>query len=285
MSKNKKELVYPVLPAGCRLVDTHCHLDMNAYQADLEQVLSQAAARGVGRIITVGIDPASSARAVALAEKYPGVSATVGIHPHNLAELNDDSLTGLRELAGHPKVVAFGEIGMDLHYDYFPADLQRNCFARQVELAKALALPLVVHDRDAHEPVLAVLREAGPFPRGGVMHCFSGDAALAEAVLELGFYVSVPGVVTFAKSAMLQEAILHTPLDRLLLETDGPYLAPEPRRGRRNEPALLLFTAARVAELKEVTLAELAAATTANAEKLFGLSPETLVETTSEVER
>lgn len=277
MSRNKKELVYPVLPAGCRLVDTHCHLDMKAYQGDLEQIVNQAAVRGVTRIITVGIDPASSRRAVDLAERYPGVFATVGIHPHNLGKLTDDSLAGLRELAGHPKVVAFGEIGMDLHYDYFPADLQVSCFARQVELARELALPLVIHDRDAHDQVLAVLRENGPFAAGGVMHCFSGDAAMAEAVLGLGFYVSVPGVVTFAKSAQLQEAISHTPMDRLLLETDGPYLAPEPRRGRRNEPALILFTAVRVAELKGVSLAELAAATTANAERLFRLSVETLV--------
>lgn len=273
---NKKEPVYPVLPVGCRLVDTHCHLDMNAYQNDLEQVLDTAAARGIGRIITVGIDPASSRRAVALAEKYSGVFATVGIHPHNLGELTDESLAGLRELAAHPKVVAFGEIGMDLHYDYFPAELQRGCFAQQVALAREMALPLVIHDRDAHDQVLAVLREGGPFPNGGVMHCFSGDAALAEAVLELGFYVSVPGVVTFAKSLQLQEAIGYTPLERLLLETDGPYLAPEPRRGRRNEPALLLFTAARVAELKGITLEELAIATTDNAARLFRLSSETL---------
>jgi TatD DNase family protein len=277
VSKNSKELVYPVLPAGGRLVDTHCHLDMNAYQNDLEQVLASAASRGIGRIITVGIDPASSRRAVALAEKYPGVSATVGIHPHNLSDLTEASLADLRELAAHPKVVAFGEIGMDLHYDYFPADLQRSCFARQVALAQELTLPLVIHDRDAHDQVLAVLREAGPLANGGVMHCFSGDAALAEAVLELGFYISVPGVVTFAKSAQLREAISRTPLDRLVLETDGPYLAPEPRRGRRNEPALMLFTAARVAELKGVSLAELAAATSANAERLFRLSAETLV--------
>ena len=283
MSK-KMEPVYPELSAGCRLVDTHCHLDMNAYQADLEQVLHQAAIRGVGRIITVGIDPVSSRRAVALAKKYPGVSATVGIHPHNLGDCTEESLAELAELARHPKVVAFGEIGMDLHYDYFPADLQRRHFARQVALAKELALPLVIHDRDAHAQVLAVLREFGPFPAGGVMHCFSGDVALAEAVMELGFYISITGVVTFAKSAQLQEAVRHTPLDRLLLETDGPYLAPEPRRGRRNEPALLLFTGARVAELKGVTLAELAVATTGNAEKLFRLSPEILIDRASEVD-
>lgn len=283
MSKNK-EPVYPVLPVGYQLVDTHCHLDMNAYQSDLEQVLGAAADRGVGRIITVGIDPASSRRGVALAEKHPGVSAAIGIHPHNLNDLTDDSLAGLRELAAHPKVVAFGEIGIDLHYDYFPADFQRSCFVRQVALARELALPLVIHDRDAHDQVLAVLQEGGPFPEGGVMHCFSGDAALAEAVLELGFYVSVPGVVTFAKSAQLQEAIRHTPLERLLLETDGPYLAPEPRRGRRNEPALLLFTAAKVAELKGITLTELAATTTANAEKLFRLSPDTLPGRVGEVQ-
>lgn len=283
MSK-KKAPVFPELAAGCQLVDTHCHLDMNAYQDDLEPVLEQAASRGVGRIITVGIDPASSRRAVALAEKYAGVFATVGIHPHNLGDCSEESLAELTELAHHPKVVAFGEIGMDLHYDYFPAAVQRGHFARQVTLAKDLALPLVIHDRDAHAQVLEVLREAGPFPAGGVMHCFSGDAVLAETVLELGFYISITGVVTFAKSLELQEAIRQTPLERLVLETDGPYLAPEPRRGRRNEPALLLFTAARVAELKGVTLAELAVATTANAEKLFRLSPEILSGRRSEVD-
>lgn len=283
MSNRKKELIYPELDGGCRLVDTHCHLDMNAYREDLEVVLANAAARGVGRIITVGIDLDSSRRGVALAERYAGVFATVGIHPHNLGELTAEALAGLRQLAAHPKVVAYGEIGMDLHYDYFPEDWQRHCFARQVELARELALPLVVHDREAHEQVLAVLRENTPFPAGGVMHCFSGDAALAGAVLELGFYVSVPGVVTFAKSAQLQEAVIRTPLERLLLETDGPYLAPEPRRGRRNEPALLLFTAVRVAELKGISLAELAAATTANAERLFRLAPETLAVAPEEV--
>jgi TatD DNase family protein len=195
----------------------------------------------------------------------------VGVHPHNVAGLTDHDYRELADLAAKPAVVAYGEIGLDFHYDYAPAEVQIKHFARQVDLAKQLALPLIVHDRDAHAEVLAVLDRARPLPAGGVMHCFSGDAAFARAVIDLGFYVSIPGVVTFKKAEILHEAVRVISLERLILETDGPYLAPEPRRGRRNEPALLLFTAAKVAELKGLSLEAVAAATTANAEKLFRL--------------
>jgi TatD DNase family protein len=269
--KAKKELVYPRLEAGRRLIDTHCHLDMEPYRADLDEVVARAGAHGVNRIITVGIDLASSRAALELAGIYPGIFAAVGVHPHNVAGLTDHDYRELADLAAKPAVVAYGEIGLDFHYDYAPAEVQIKHFARQVDLAKQLALPLIVHDRDAHAEVLAVLDRARPLPAGGVMHCFSGDAAFARAVIDLGFYVSIPGVVTFKKAEILHEAVRVISLERLILETDGPYLAPEPRRGRRNEPALLLFTAAKVAELKGLSLEAVAAATTANAEKLFRL--------------
>jgi TatD DNase family protein len=269
--KKKKAIVYPVLGGNCQLIDSHCHLDMQPYQDDLDQVLARALTHGVKRIITVGIDLDSSRAAICLAAEHPGVFATVGVHPHNVALLADHDYAELAALAKNPKVVAYGEIGLDFYYNHAPADVQICHFARQVDLAKQLDLPLVVHDRDAHAEVLEVLTRAHPFPAGGVMHCFSGDAAFAQAVIDLGFYVSIPGVVTFKKAETLQEAVRSVPLEKIILETDGPFLAPEPRRGRRNEPALLLFTAEKVAELKGLSLEEVVGATTANAEKLFRL--------------
>ncbi|MBU0482311.1 MAG: TatD family hydrolase [Proteobacteria bacterium] len=272
MSK-KRKIEYPQLAAGSELVDTHCHLDMAPYHDDLDDVLETARRHGVRRVITVGIDAESSARAVGLAEKYPNVYATVGAHPHHAAELDEDVYRTLAGLAQHPKVVAYGEIGIDLFHNFSPPDVQREHFSRQVKLAIDLKLPVIIHDRDAHLEVMDILESAAPFPAGGVMHCFSGDRDLAARVVALGFHISIPGVVTFKKSEILQEAVCRIPPASLLLETDGPYLAPEPRRGRRNEPAFLLFTAARVAELKGVSLDDLAAITTANAEKLFSLPP------------
>jgi TatD DNase family protein len=246
---------------------------MEPYQDDLTEVIGRAASRGVTRIITVGIDLDSSGKALLLAEANPGVFATVGVHPHNVAGLADQDYERLAVLAENPKVVAYGEIGLDFHYNYAPAHVQVTHFTRQVDLAKQLGLPLVVHDRDAHTEVLEILRCAQPYPAGGVMHCFSGDVSFAQAVLDLGFYVSIPGVVTFKKAETLHETVSKVPIERIILETDGPFLAPEPRRGRRNEPALLLFTANKVAELKGLSLKEVALATTANAEKLFRLPP------------
>ena len=267
----KTEIVLPVAGHGTVLIDTHCHLDMSAYQADCEAVLARALAAGVTRIITVGIDLESSRRAIGLAEQHEGVYATVGVHPHNVAELAEGDYAELRGLCRHPKVVAYGEIGLDYVKNYAPVALQKVHFARQVALAKELQLPLVVHDREAHDDIMEMLEAAGPFPAGGVMHCFSGDATFAKRVLALGFHISIPGVVTFAKAGMLQEAVREIPLDSLVLETDGPFLAPVPQRGKRNEPRLLLFTAHKVAELKGLSLEEVARQTTRNAVRLFGL--------------
>lgn len=271
MTKKKKNVVFPVLGKGRRLVDTHCHLDMKQYNDDLDEVIAKASSMGVDRIITVGIDLQSSRRAVELSEKYAGVYATVGVHPHNIGNVTPADYEMLAVLAKKTKVVAYGEIGIDLHYNYAPQDKQIEHMARQIELAKDAKLPLVIHDREAHLEIMEVLGKCGPFPAGGVMHCFSGDSKFAAEVLDLGFYISIPGVVTFRKAEMLQEAVRDVPMDRLILETDGPFLAPEPRRGRRNEPALVLFTAQRVAELKCMDIDEVARVTTLNAEKLFRL--------------
>lgn len=271
MSSHSKIVPVPALPAGAVLIDTHCHLDMEAYGADLEVVLERAAAAGVTRIVTVGIDAASSRRAVALAERFPGVYATVGIHPHHSGELTETDLDTLKAIAGHPKVVAWGEVGMDLVKNYAPVAVQREQFVRQVALARDLNLPLVVHDRGAHAEVMETLRSFAPFPRGGVMHCFSGDVELARQVLDLGFFLSIPGVVTFGNAETLREVVRYVPLSQMLLETDGPYLAPQPRRGRRNEPFYLLYTAQKVAEVKGVSLAEVARETTAAACRVFRL--------------
>ena len=267
----KKEIPLPVLGHGAKLIDTHCHLDMSAYAADFEAVLSRAPAAGGSRIISVGIDLASSRRAIGLAEQHAGIYATVGVHPHNVAELGAGDYAELRGLCAHPKVVAYGEIGLDYVKNYAPVALQKEHFIRQVALAKELQLPLVVHDREAHEDIMEILEGAGPFPAGGVMHCFSGDGVFARRVLALGFHISIPGVVTFAKAEMLQEAVREIPLASLILETDGPFLAPVPYRGKRNEPRLLLFTAQKVAELKGISLEEVARQTTINAVQLFAL--------------
>ena len=272
MAKKKKDVIFPILGNNCRLIDTHCHLDMSKYHDDLDEVIERAASRGVDRIITVGIDLQSSREAINISKRYRGVYATVGIHPHNVSNVIESDYKMLSILTKKPKVVAYGEIGIDLHYNYAPKDDQIDHMFRQIELAKTANLPIIIHDREAHREVIDVLKESAPFPAGGVMHCFSGDSEFACQVLELGLYISIPGVVTFNKAEILQAAVKKVPLDKLILETDGPFLAPEPRRGRRNEPAFILFTAMRVAELKGIDLEDVARTTTRNAEKLFRLS-------------
>ena len=265
----------PRLHGSAELVDTHCHLDMEAYGNDLPTVIETAAQHGVTRIITIGIDVASSEAAVRLADQYPNVYATVGIHPHDAMQANPKAFERLRQLSSHVKVVGYGEIGLDYVKNYAPKKSQIEAFAQQLNLAQEIGLPVIIHDREAHEDTLSLLRAAGPFPKKGVMHCFSGDIQLAEATLDLGFSLSIPGVVTFANARTMREVIEAVSLDALLLETDGPFLAPVPYRGKRNEPKLMLHTAQMVAELKNITLEEVARVTSANATRLFHL-PETI---------
>jgi TatD DNase family protein len=261
----------PKLPDAVALIDTHCHLDMEAYHSDLDEVITSAAQHGVTRIITIGIDVASSRAAIDLAGRYDNVYATVGIHPHDAGQATPGALAQLRLLAGEDRVVGYGEIGLDYAKNYAPRKVQIQAFAEQLTMAQELALPVIIHDREAHSDVLSLIRAAGHFPRQGVMHCFSGDQEFAKAVLDLGFYLSIPGVATFANASILREVIRMVDLDALLLETDGPFLAPVPYRGKRNEPKYMLYTAQIVAELKNIPLEEVARVTTANAVRLFNL--------------
>ncbi|PIE60095.1 MAG: hydrolase TatD [Desulfobulbus propionicus] len=268
----KKEHYY-ALPSGVELVDTHCHLDMKAYADDLEGVLADAEKKGVKRIITIGIDLASSQKAVELARTYPQVYACVGIHPHEAQKVTAETLKKIEVLAKNSgKVVGYGEIGLDYAKCYSPAACQKRVFRKQLLLAKMLELPVVIHDREAHDDTYTFLKEISALPSGGVMHCFSGNLAFAEKIISLGMYISIPGIVTFNKAAELQEVARTIRLDRLLLETDGPFLSPAPFRGRRNTPDKIIYTASKIAELRNISMEELGEQTTRNAEKLFNLS-------------
>jgi len=250
------------------LTDSHAHLDDRRFAPDLEEVIGRAREAGVTAILTVASNLRAARASIDLAGRFPFIRVAVGIHPHDAAAAPDDYPERLRRLARLPGVAAIGEIGLDYHYDFSPRPVQREVFRVQLELARELDLPVVIHAREADGDILAALREAGP--GRGVMHCFSGDLAMAEACLDLGYHLSFAGNVTFPKSEELRRVAARVPLDRLLVETDCPYLAPVPKRGRRNEPAFVVHTARALAELRGMTLEELAAQATANARVLFG---------------
>ena len=247
---------------------------MRGYE-NLDETVSSAAACGVHGIITVGIDYPSTCRAIAIAGRFPHVWATAGIHPHNVSGADRQTYEQLGELLSDRtnKIVGYGEIGLDYAKKYAPVDLQVKEFTYQISLAKELNLPVIIHDRDAHEDTLRILKKQAPYPMGGVMHCFSGDLKFARRVIDLGFHISIPGIVTFNKSETLQEVARKIPMDHIILETDGPFLAPVPYRGKTNRPEYLGFTAQKVAELQGMTLDEVAGKTTANARSLFNLPP------------
>lgn len=252
------------------LFDSHAHLTAPDYSSDLETVLSNARQASVNGIIVIGsgYGPANNATTVQLAERHENMWAAIGVHPHEAKEDNTHLQHEIIELAAKDVVVAIGEIGLDFHYDNSPRPVQRQVFERYLQIAVEVGLPAVVHSREAHGESLAMLR-AADLPRAGVMHCFSGDLALAEKLIDLGFYISIPGVVTFPKAQEMHEVAANIDLDRMLLETDCPFLAPAPKRGKRNEPAYVKHTAAKVAELRGISVEELGRATTANVERLF----------------
>lgn len=252
------------------LIDSHCHLDFPDFAEELDAVVRRAADAGVERMITIGTRVRQAQKLVAIAERFPQVWFTVGTHPHNAAEEADVDPSEIRALAAHPRCVGIGEAGLDYHYNYAPADVAKRVFRAQIGLSRELDLPLVIHARDADDDVAALLREemsAGPFK--AVLHCFTSSRALAETGLELGLYISFSGVLTFKNSAELRAIARDVPLDRVLVETDAPYLAPIPNRGRRNEPAYVAHTAGVLAETKGVTFEQLSELTRANTLRLF----------------
>lgn len=255
-----------------QLIDTHAHLTDGRFQGDLPQVLTRAEEAGISAIINVGFDLASSQAAMALAKLYPRMYTAVGIHPHDAQKATCGALQTIRSLAGQGSAVAIGEIGLDYHYNHSSASAQIEAFRQQLRLARELALPVIVHDRDAHEEVLAILRQEAAGVVTGVMHCFSGNADYALRCVDLGFYISLAGPVTFKNAGDLPAVAKVVPTERLVLETDAPYLAPVPYRGQRNEPAYVRAVAQKIAEIREMPLTELANATTANAIKLFDLA-------------
>ncbi len=253
------------------LIDTHAHLDHERFKGDVDQVIERAKLAQVQSIITVGADLASSRQAVEFARRYPDVIATVGVHPHDADSVSDSVLNEIAILAQDEGVVAIGEIGLDYHYDFSPRDVQRRVFAIQISLARELELPIVVHVREAYQDVMSILKSEHAEDVGGIVHCFSGDREAAKDCLDMGFYISVGGILTFANSQELREIIRGLPMDRILLETDAPYLTPVPYRGKRNEPAYVVHVAEALANLKGITFDEVAETTTLNACKLFGL--------------
>lgn len=254
------------------LVDTHAHLNDGRFRQDLPAVLQRATAAGVRAIINVGFNLDSSRGGVKLAGRHAQVHAAVGFHPHEAKDFSPTALAELRSIATSEKVVAIGEIGLDFYHNHSPAAAQRTAFVGQLRLARELNLPVIIHDRDAHRDVLTILLEEGLPAAGGVMHCFSGDTAFAEQCLEIGLYLSLAGPVTFKQAEILAEVARQVPSDRLLVETDAPYLAPVPFRGKRNEPAYVSFIVQRIAGLRAEKPETVARVTSENARRLFGIS-------------
>ncbi|MDQ3130017.1 MAG: TatD family hydrolase [Acidobacteriota bacterium] len=258
-------------------VDSHCHIDGEQFDADRDAVVQRAKDAGVAAMLTVGTGnphDGEIARAVETAEKYENVFASVGVHPHDARTYDDKAESHLIELAKHEKVVAWGEIGLDFFYDHSPRDIQIEVFRRQIKMAKSLNLPIIIHSRDADVETVEVLREECSQTdfRGGIMHCFGGTAAMAKDLMEIGFLISFAGNVTFKKAENLRDAARVVPLENLLIETDCPFLAPVPVRGKRNEPAFVVHTAQFLADFYNVEVEKLARKTTENFTKFFDVS-------------
>jgi len=251
-----------------RLVDSHVHLDDQKFDADREQVIERALAVGVECMMAIGTGngPPDLETGIRLADQYAFIYATVGVHPHDASKAAPETWPRLRELAAHPKVLAIGEIGLDYHYDFSPREVQRAVFEQQLEIAAESRKPIVIHTREAWDDTLAILRRQRH--TAGIMHCFTGDEEQAREVLDLGFHLSFGGVLTFPKAEAVRQAASFTPDDRLLVETDCPYLAPVPHRGKRNEPAFVVETVRRLAEVRSRAADDIAELTTCNFERL-----------------
>ena len=252
------------------LIDTHTHLDDTRFDGERDTMIDRARQAGIEAFVTIGCDLATSRSAVALADQHPDVFASIGVHPHEAQYVEDAWYSEFRRLAQHRKVVAYGEIGLDYHYNHSSPQSQRQRFREQIQLARELRLPLIVHTREAQEDTITILKEEKAAEIGGVFHCFSGDAWLAKDALDLGFYLSFSGILTFQNAAMLRDIAKQTPLDRVLVETDCPYLTPVPHRGKRNEPAFVQHVAKQLAEIRpDLSYEDIEHTTSANAKRLF----------------
>ncbi len=251
--------------------DTHTHLDDPRYNEDLEQILRNMKKADISRVTNIGYDLPSSQRSVDLAHKYEELYAAVGVHPHNAKDTTEEIWGKLKELAKEDKVIAWGEIGLDYYRDLSPRKIQQDVFIRQIELADELGLPIIVHDRDAHGDLLEIVKAHTP-KNGGVFHCYSGSWEMAKVLLNLGFYLSFAGPLTFKNARHTVEVAKNIPLDRFLLETDSPYLTPEPFRGKRNEPAYVRYIAQKFGEIRGISLEEVAQQSFSNGNRLFRLS-------------
>ena len=254
------------------LIDTHCHLTFEQLASDIEAVIARSITAGVNSWITVGTDPDQNQKAIALTKKFDNMYAAIGIHPHDAKDATDQAIRQLNALAQNKKVVAIGETGLDFHYDHSPRDRQADVFAKHLELAGELDLPIIIHSREAFDETMKILERHGIGVNKIVFHCFSGSPEQAKIVLEAGYYISFTGVVTFKNAERTRQAAKIVPLDRLMLETDCPYMSPEPMRKQRiNEPALMFHTAKFLAELKAMQLPDFAAAVTATSKSFFNL--------------
>jgi len=266
------ELVIWLIRIQLMFIDSHAHLEMPDFKKDLEAVIQRAKESGVEYIFTVGTEKKDWKRALEIAHSHPSVYAILGVHPHNAKEIDDQTYSLLTGLCGDEKVKAYGEIGLDFFRNLSPPDVQLKRFREQIGLAKKLGLPIAVHDREAHRETVEILKSEKAEECGGIIHCFSGDYEMAKVCIDMGFYISIPGTITFKNAEGLREIVRKIPLESLLVETDAPFLTPEPFRGKRNEPGYVRYTAEKLAEIKKVTFEKVAEVTTENTLRVYRLN-------------
>lgn len=253
------------------IFDSHAHLDDGRFDKDRDQIINNAKKNNIKYIMNPGANLKTSVRAIEISQKYDIVYAAVGVHPHDVKEMDDVTLELLESLAKKPKVMAIGEIGLDFYYDHSPRECQREWFRKQIQLAHRVGLPIIVHDRDANDETLKILKEEKAFQAGVVMHCYSGSEELAKQYIRLGAYISIAGPVTYSNARKIVEVVKAIPLESTFIETDSPYLTPIPNRGKRNEPAYIVQVAEKIAEIKKIDFDEVVLKTTENAKKFFGI--------------
>ncbi|WP_411843009.1 TatD family hydrolase [Salinicoccus sp. HZC-1] len=253
------------------LIDTHVHLNADQYDEDLEEVMERAREAGIEKMVVVGFDRKTIERTMSLIEQYDNVYGVIGWHPVDAIDCTDEDLAWIESLSAHEKIVGIGETGLDYHWDKSPHDVQKTVFKKQIALAKRVQLPIIIHNRNATEDCIEILKSESAHEIGGIMHAFSGNEADADTIIDMNFYVSLGGPVTFKNAQEPKDIAVHVPIDKLLVETDAPYLAPHPYRGKRNEPAHVKLVAEKIAELRGISYEQLAAQTTKNAEAFFGI--------------